>query len=171
MDLKTYIRSFPHFPKRGVLFRDIMPMLHEPAAWRYTIDELRRRLELWQPDILIGVEARGFLLAAPLAYAMGLGFSLVRKPGKLPGPLRSIDYDLEYGSNRLEMQEDAVTPGTRVAIVDDLLATGGTTQATCALMEQANAQVVGTACIVELSALAGRQRLTCPVETLVVYDD
>ncbi len=170
VDLKSYIRNFPHFPQRGILFRDITPLLHAPDAWRYTIDELRARIGGWNPDVLIGVEARGFLLAAPLAYAMGIGFSVVRKPTKLPGKVNHVDYTLEYGTGRLEIQSDAVPPGSRVVVVDDLLATGGTFEATCKLLEQLDAQVVGVACIVELSPLHGRERLTVPVESLVSYD-
>jgi adenine phosphoribosyltransferase len=123
-----------------------------------------------QPDMLVGIESRGFLVAAPLALQMNLGFAMVRKPGKLPGATIGHDYDLEYGSDRIELQEGMIKPGQRVVVLDDLLATGGTLAASIALLRRVGADVVGAACIIELSFLNGRSRLDVPFSSLIAYD-
>ncbi len=126
MDLKQHIRSVPDFPKPGILFYDISTLLAHPVAWRTTVHRLTEALQIHEPDQLVGIESRGFLVAAPLAYAMQRGFVMVRKKGKLPGATIPLTYDLEYGSDTIEIQANAIKPGSRVAILDDLLATGGT---------------------------------------------
>ena len=170
MDLKNHIRSIPDFPKPGILFYDISTLLAHPSAWQHTVTELRGAIEPMQPDLLVGIESRGFLVAAPLAYAMSSGFVMVRKKGKLPGATIPYTYDLEYGSDTIEIQADAVKPGQRVVILDDLLATGGTMAAAIHLFRSVGAEVVGAACVIELSFLEGRKRLDVPVTTLVAYD-
>lgn len=170
MDLKDHIRGIPDFPKPGILFYDISTLLAEPSAWRRTVDELAAAVEPLKPDVLAGIESRGFLVAAPLALALGCSFTMVRKQGKLPGETVSYSYDLEYGSDTIEIQNDAVQPGQRVVVLDDLLATGGTMAAAVDLFRNVGANVVGAACIIELTFLAGRQKLDVPVTTLVQYD-
>ena len=125
MDLKQHIRSIPDFPKPGILFYDISSLLAHPQAWRATVERLAEAVHPYRPDLLVGIESRGFLVAAPLAFALGSGFAMVRKKGKLPGKTVRYSYDLEYGTDTIEMQEDAISPGQRIVIVDDLLATGG----------------------------------------------
>ncbi len=159
MDLKEHIRVIEDFPKPGISFKDITTLLKDGKAFQTAIDELITVLKPWQPDIIIGPEARGFLFGAPVAYALGLGFVPVRKPGKLPAATVSQTYDLEYGVDTLEVHADALGPGQRVVIVDDLLATGGTTLATAKLVEKTGAQVVGMAYLIELSFLEGRDKL------------
>ena len=170
MDLKRHIRSVPDFPKPGILFYDISTLLAHPRAWQTTVRRLAGALTRHQPDLLIGIESRGFLVAAPLAYALGSGFAMVRKRGKLPGKTVSFTYDLEYGSDTIEIQHDAVAPGQRVVVVDDLIATGGTTEAAITLVQQQGGAVVGAACIIELSFLNGRDRIPVPVTAMVSYD-
>lgn len=171
MDLKQHIRSIPDFPKPGILFYDISTLLAHADAWAETVRQLQAAVEPMQPDLLVGIESRGFLVAAPLAHAMGCGFVMVRKKGKLPGPTIPYSYDLEYGTDTIEIQADAVRPGQRVVILDDLLATGGTLDAAIGLFRKVGAEVVGAACIIELTFLNGRQRLDVPVSTLVAYED
>ena len=171
MDLKSHIRHVPDFPKPGILFYDISTLLAHPAAWRETVDRLAKAIKPLQPDLLVGIESRGFLTAAPLALQLGLGFIMMRKRGKLPGPTIPYTYDLEYGSDTIEVQADAVKPGQSVVVLDDLLATGGTLAASIDLLRKVGADVRGAACIVELTFLAGRQRLDVPVTTLVQYDE
>ena len=171
MDLKNYIRGIPDFPKPGILFYDISTLLAEPKAWRETINRLVEIVGPYKPDVLAGIESRGFLVAAPLALALGCGFTMVRKAGKLPGETVAYSYDLEYGSDTIEIQQDAVKPGQRVVILDDLLATGGTLAAAVELFEKVGAEVVGTACIIELTFLDGREKLGVPFLALVAYDD
>ena len=170
MDLKAHIRSVPDFPKQGVLFYDISTLLANAGAWRYAVDAMAARLRPYQADMLVGIESRGFLMAAPLAVALGLGFIMVRKPAKLPGPVVRHDYTLEYGSDALELQVGAVLPQQRVIIVDDLLATGGTIAAASSLVGAQGAEVVALAFLIELTFLGGRDRLRHPVETLLSYD-
>src|SRR5437763_1055028 len=129
MDFKEHIRAIPDFPKPGILFYDISTLLAHPAAWRATVEELAAVVKPHRPDLLVGIESRGFLVAAPLAYAIGSGFAMVRKEGKLPGKTVRFSYDLEYGSDTIEIQEDAISRGRRVIVVDDLIATGGTMRA------------------------------------------
>jgi adenine phosphoribosyltransferase len=170
MDLKDHIRAIPDFPKPGILFYDISTLLRHPDAWQVAMGRLASLVRAYQPDLLAGIESRGFLLAAPLALKLGCGFIMIRKPGKLPGEVTGLDYALEYGSDRVEMQTDAVKPGQRVVIVDDLLATGGTLAAGIALLRTMGAIVPAAATMIELSFLEGRTRLDVPVETLVAYD-
>jgi adenine phosphoribosyltransferase len=170
MDLKDHIRAVPDFPKPGILFYDISTLLMHPQAWRATVERMGEAISPHAPDLLVGIESRGFLTAAPLALHLGLGFIMVRKQGKLPGKTIRFTYDLEYGSDTIEVQADAVKPGQRVVILDDLLATGGTMQAAVELLRGLGAEVVGAACIVELRFLEGRSRLDVPVSALVSYD-
>ncbi len=169
MDLKQHIRAIPNFPKPGILFYDISTLLAHPEAWRATVEGLAAALRPHAPDLLVGIESRGFLVAAPVAYALGTGFAMIRKQGKLPGETARLSYALEYGSDTIEVQADAITPGQRVVVVDDLLATGGTIQAAIALVSQQRGNVVGAACIIELAFLEGRRRLDVPFTSMVSY--
>ena len=171
MDLKAHIRQVPDFPKPGILFYDISTLLAHPAAWKETVDRLAEIVKTFKPDLLAGIESRGFLTAAPLALELGLGFLMVRKKGKLPGPTVPYTYDLEYGTDTVEIQEGAVQPGQRVVILDDLLATGGTLSASVELLRKVGGEVAGGACIMELSFLKGRDKLDIPFESLLQYDD
>src|SRR5258708_8481525 len=135
IDLRDHIRSIPDFPKPGILFYDISTLLAHPSAWRATVERMAEAVRPQRPDLLVGIESRGFLVAAPLAYALGSGFAMVRKKGKLPGRTARHSYDLEYGTDTIEIQEDAISPGQRVIIVDDLLATAGTMQAAIDLVQ------------------------------------
>jgi adenine phosphoribosyltransferase len=170
MDLKQHIRSIPDFPRPGILFYDISTLLAHPEAWRTTVTRLADALRPHQPDLLVGIESRGFLVAAPVAYALGCGFAMIRKQGKLPGRTVRFTYDLEYGSDTIEMQEDAIAPGQRVAVLDDLLATGGTMRAAIDLVRRRGGTVAATACIIELSFLQGRRRLDVPFTAMVAYE-
>jgi adenine phosphoribosyltransferase len=170
MDLKKHIRSIPDFPKPGILFYDISTLLAHPAAWQECVDRLADAVAPHRPDMLVGIESRGFLTAAPLALKLGCGFMMVRKKGKLPGETVRFTYDLEYGTDTIEIQADAVTQGQRLVILDDLLATGGTAAAAVALLRQVGADVRAAAFIIELSFLKGRKKLDVPVTTLMAYD-
>lgn len=170
MDLKQHIRGIPDFPKPGILFYDISTLIAHPQAWRHTVEAMAERIRPFAPERLIAIESRGFLTAAPLAYMLGCGFVMVRKQGKLPGEVVPHSYDLEYGTDTIEIQADGVTTGQRVVVLDDLLATGGTMQATVTLLRRLGADVAGAGCIIELSFLKGRARLDVPIETLVAYD-
>jgi adenine phosphoribosyltransferase len=170
MDLKDHIRGIPDFPKPGILFYDISTLLRHADAWQVAMGRLAKLVRAHQPDMLAGVESRGFLLAAPLALKLGCGFIMLRKRGKLPGPTVGHDYALEYGSDRIEVQADAVTPGQRVVVVDDLLATGGTMAAGIALLRGIGAEVPAAAALIELSFLKGRERLDVAFDSLVRYD-
>lgn len=170
MNLHDHIRHIPDFPKPGILFYDISTLLAHPGAWRETVEQLAEAIKPERPDVLIGIESRGFLTAAPLALVLGCGFIMARKPGKLPGKTVGHTYDLEYGTDRIEIQHDAVTKGQRVVVLDDLLATGGTMAATIALLDKMGADVAHAACIIELTFLRGRDRLNVPVTTLIQYD-
>jgi len=170
IDLKNHIRSIPDFPKPGILFYDISTLLAHPQAWHATIERLADRLRPYKPDVLAGIESRGFLLAAPLALALGTGFVMLRKQGKLPGITVRHTYALEYGTDTIEIQADALGKGKRVVLVDDLLATGGTMAAAIRLLEQVGAVVPAAACIIELTFLEGRKKVSVPVEALLQYD-
>ena len=170
MNLKDHIRSIPDFPKPGILFYDISTLLAHPKAWHATIEQLAEAVKPHKPDVLAGIESRGFLLAAPLALALGTGFVMLRKKGKLPGITVRHTYALEYGTDTIEVQADAVDKGKRVVLVDDLLATGGTMAAAITLLEQVGAVVPAAACIIELTFLEGRKRLPVPIEALLQYD-
>jgi adenine phosphoribosyltransferase len=169
-DLKAHVRHVPDFPKPGILFYDISTLLINPEAWRETVDRLKVAIEPYQPTKLVGIESRGFLVSAPLAYLLGIGFVMVRKRGKLPGEVIRHNYDLEYGQDVVEVQADAIKPGERVVVLDDLLATGGTMAAAIQLLRQVGAEVVAAASIIELTFLAGRARLDVPFSTILSYD-
>ena len=171
MDFKEHIRAIPDFPKPGILFYDISTLLAHPQAWRATIEQLAAVIRPQRPDLLVGIESRGFLVAAPLAYAIGSGFAMVRKKGKLPGRTVRHSYDLEYGTDTIEVQEDAISRGQRVIVVDDLIATGGTMQAAVDLVRQQGGTVAAAACIIELAFLNGRSRLNVPLTAMVTYED
>ena len=170
-DIKTYIRSIPDFPKPGILFYDISTLLANAEGWQITMGRLAQIIRVWNPDILAGIESRGFLVAAPLALKLGCGFFMVRKKGKLPGPTIPYEYGLEYGTDTIEIQTDAVKKGARVVILDDLLATGGTMRAAADLIRKVGGDVVGAATILELSFLKGREKLDFPCASLAVYDE
>jgi len=171
MNLRDYIREIPDFPKPGILFYDIAPLLQAPAAWDYALDALAEAVAPLKPDVLAGVESRGFLVAAPLALKLQTGFIMVRKKGKLPGTTVRHEYSLEYGTDIIEVQADVVEPGQRVVVLDDLLASGGTAAASITLMERVGGQVVGCAFLVELGGLNGRDALgDVPVSSLLSLD-
>ena len=157
--IEAYIRDIPDFPVKGILFKDITPLLQDPTAFRETVNALAAHYEGLAIDAVVAIESRGFIFGAPLAYRLGAGFVPVRKPGKLPAASTSVAYALEYGTNTLEMHLDAVLPGQKVLIVDDLLATGGSAAAAAELVERLGGQVVGLAFVVELEFLKGRARL------------
>jgi adenine phosphoribosyltransferase len=170
MDLKALIRDIPNFPKPGILFRDITTLLSNPAGLKYSIDTLTDRVRDWQPQYIVGMESRGFIFGAALAYNLEIGFIPVRKPGKLPAAIHTVEYALEYGTDRLEIHQDAVVPGSRILIVDDLIATGGTAAATAKLLQEIGCNLVGCAFVIELDALGGRSRLPdVPIISLVHY--
>jgi adenine phosphoribosyltransferase len=170
MDLKALIRDIPDFPKPGILFRDITTLLRDPAGLRYTIDQMAALCADLSPDYIVGMESRGFIFGTPLAYRLNAGFVPVRKPGKLPAEVHTVEYDLEYGNDRLQIHQDAFQTGDRVLIVDDLIATGGTAAATAQLVQQTGAELVGFGFIIELIDLAGRKNLPdAPVVTLIQY--
>jgi adenine phosphoribosyltransferase len=170
MDFKDHIRAIPDFPKPGILFYDISTLLAHPKAWQATVEQLAAAIRPHRADLLVGIESRGFLVAAPLAYALGSGFAMVRKKGKLPGRTARHSYDLEYGSDTIEVQEDAISPGQRIIILDDLLATGGTMQAAIDLVQRQGGEVAAAVCIIELAFLNGRHRINVPLTSMVVYD-
>lgn len=159
IDLASRIRDVPDFPKQGILFKDITTLLKDGAAFKQALDRLTAMVSGWGVDVVVGMESRGFIFAAPIAYLLGVGFVPVRKLGKLPAPTISNEYELEYGTNTLELHVDAIGRGQRVLVVDDLLATGGTVDATIDLVERLGGEVVGTAFLVELTFLEGRGRL------------
>lgn len=158
-DLQAKIRSIPDFPIQGILFRDITPILQDPVSLKAAIDMMAQAYQNARIDVVVGIEARGYILGAPVAYQIGAGFVPVRKPGKLPYDKISVDYALEYGTNTLEMHKDAVAGGHRVLVVDDLLATGGTAAAVREMVEKLGGSIVGFAFLIELAALKGRAKL------------
>lgn len=159
MDLKALIRNVQDFPKPGIGFKDITTLLKNGEALRYVIDQFADHYATTKPDVVVGAESRGFILGTPLAYKLGCGFVLVRKPGKLPAAVERVSYQLEYGEDALEMHKDAIEPGQKVLIVDDLLATGGTINATAELVKKLGGEIVGFAFLVELDFLNGREKL------------
>lgn len=159
MDFKKYIAEIQDFPIEGILFRDVTPLMQDGDTYKACIDELMNYGKTVNADVVVGPEARGFLFGCPVAYGLNVGFVPIRKPGKLPRETISISYDLEYGSNVLHMHKDAIQPGQRVLIVDDLLATGGTVAATCKIIEQLGGIVAGIAFVIELEDLKGRDLL------------
>lgn len=172
MDLKSLIRDIPDFPKPGIVFRDITTLLNNSEALRYTIDSLTEKtLDLGiKPDIVVGMESRGFIFGPALAYHLEAGFVPVRKPGKLPAAVHKIEYELEYGTDKLEIHQDAIAPGHKVLIIDDLIATGGTAKATADLLEQLGCELLAFTFVIELTELQGRDKLPdVPVITLIEY--
>jgi len=159
MDLARLIRDVPDFPKKGILFKDITTLLRDPEAFREAIDALAARYVDERIDEVVAVESRGFVFGAPLAYKLGAGFVPVRKPGKLPAQTTSVEYRLEYGTSRLEMHLDAIQPGQRILLVDDLLATGGSAKAAAELVERLGGVIVGVAFLIELEFLQGARKL------------
>jgi len=171
VELKNSIRIIEDFPKAGISFKDVTTILQDKEALKYTIDAFVEYLKDKNIDIIVGPEARGFLFGTPVAYALGAGFVPVRKKGKLPYDIISVKYDLEYGSDELEIHKDAIKPGQRVAVIDDLLATGGTIGAVAKLVEQVGGEVVSVNFLVELTDLKGRDKLVgYDVMSLVEYD-
>ena len=171
MNLKNSIRIIENFPKEGISFKDITTLLQDGDVLKYTIDSMVEYLKDKQVDVIVGPEARGFLFGVPVAYALGAGFVPVRKPGKLPYDTIEIEYDLEYGSDKLEIHKDAIKPGQKVAIVDDLLATGGTVGAVTKLIEQMGGEVVSLIFVIELTELNGKDKLKgYDIISLVKYD-
>jgi len=168
--LQAKIRDVPDFPEPGIVFKDIMPLLADPATLRETVDLLADWIEPRKPDVILGAEARGFILGAAIAYKLGCGFVAARRPGKLPWKTVSATYALEYGENSLELHADAIADGQRVLVHDDVLATGGTAAAICDLAEQLGGVVVGTAFVIELAFLEGRKQLEqYDVFSLITY--
>lgn len=166
-NLLDHIKVIPDFPKEGINFYDIQSILTNPPVWKSVIDDLAKRVESAGVDIIIGIESRGFITGVPVANQLGLPFGMVRKPGKLPGEVASQEYALEYGTDKVEIQKDLIKPGARVAILDDLMATGGTLKATGDLVKAVGGEVVFSACIIELFELGGSKKLDFPFEALV----
>ncbi|MBE9098626.1 adenine phosphoribosyltransferase [Vacuolonema iberomarrocanum] len=170
MDLKALIRDIPDFPQPGIVFRDITTLLRDPDGLRHTIDVLAERCNDLNVDLVVGMESRGFIFGAPLAYQLKAGFIPVRKPGKLPAAVHSVEYDLEYGTDRLEIHQDAASPPARVLIVDDVIATGGTAAATAQLVQCTGCELAGFGFIIELTGLNGRAKLPdAPIISLLEY--
>jgi len=159
MPIKSRIRTIPHYPRHGIQFRDITTLLQDPIGFRIAIDELAARYAGVKIDKVVGIESRGFIVGAPLAYKLGVGFVPIRKAGKLPAETIGHEYALEYGRDRVEIHTDAIQPGERVLLVDDLIATGGTAEASCALIEKLLGQVLECAFLVDLPEVGGRVRL------------
>ena len=169
-DLTRHIRDVPDFPEEGVLFRDITPLLNDPAAFEEVIEMLDEKTEAYQIDRIVGIESRGFIFGTPLAMRKGVGFVPVRKPGKLPAEVVGEQSTLEYGTNAIEMHKDAIAEGERVLVLDDLLATGGTAAAACTLVERVGGVVAACAFVIELDFLNGRAQLDGrDVISLIVY--
>lgn len=170
MDLKQSIRSIPDFPKPGIVFRDITTLLKDAAAFREAVDEMAAAFADKKPELVVGVESRGFIFGGAMAYKLGIGFVPVRKPGKLPAETVRAEYELEYGKDAIEIHKDAIRPGQKVLLVDDLLATGGTMAATVELVKQLGAEIVGIVFLIELAFLNGREKLAgYPVKALISY--
>ena len=168
--LRSRVRDVPDFPKPGILFRDLTPLMGDGVAMREAIDLLAEAAVRHRPELVVAIESRGFIFGAPVAASLGVGFVPVRKPGKLPHKTRRREYDLEYGTDALEMHADAVVHGARVVVVDDLLATGGTAAATVELVREIGGHIVGAAFVVELELLRGRDRLAgVPIDALLKY--
>ena len=169
MDLKQHIRGIPDFPIPGILFYDISTIMKSSEAMEFVIESLHSQIKDWEPDVIAGIESRGFLFATPLALRMGLPMMMIRKAGKLPGEVVSYEYDLEYGTDTIQIQADAIEAGQRVVIVDDLLATGGTLEASIKLCQKVGGEVVGCTVVIELDFLSGRNNLSVPSKSLVNY--
>jgi adenine phosphoribosyltransferase len=172
MDLRPYIRSIPDFPKPGIMFRDITPLLRDARAFKEAIRLMAEPYRKGRVDVVVGAESRGFIFGAAMALVLDAGFVPVRKKGKLPAKTTRVTYDLEYGTDTLEMHVDAVSAGTRVLMVDDLLATGGTMAASCEMVQAAGGQIVGVEFLIELSFLHGRDRLKAfPVRSQIIFEN
>ena len=169
MDLKAHIRGISDFPIPGILFYDISTILSNPPALEYAVAAMEEKISALQPDIIAGIESRGFLFATPLAMRMSLPMMMIRKAGKLPGEVVSYQYELEYGTDTIQIQADAIKPGQKVVIIDDLLATGGTLSASVRLCQQVGGEVAGCGVIIELDFLLGRDALQVPCISLVNY--
>lgn len=159
MDLKKFIKDVPDFPQKGILFRDITPLLSDGEAFKYACDQIKEFALSKGATVIVGPESRGFIFGCPVATSLNIGFVPIRKPGKLPREVITESYSLEYGKNELCMHVDAIKPGDKVVIIDDLLATGGTLKATCNIIEKLGGEVVGICCVIELLALEGRKLL------------
>ena len=171
MNIAEHIRDIPDFPKKGIVFKDITTLIGHAEAFKASLDQLEERYRNTQATAIVALEARGYIFGAPLADRLGLRFVPVRKPGKLPADTITQDYDLEYGSNTLEIHKDALASGEKVLIIDDLIATGGSAAATVALVEKLGAEVVGFGTVIELAFLDGRSKLNgIPVESLLLFD-
>jgi len=169
--LDAWIETYPDFPKPGILFYDIAPIIEQPDRLRTVCELIQNQITQWKPDVLVGIDSRGFLFATPVALMMDLGVVMVRKKGKLPGDVREESYALEYGEATLAVQKDRDLSGKRVVLIDDLLATGGTLAATEKLLNESGADVIGTVVLIELELLKGRDNLQAPVVSLQVYDE
>ncbi|MER1986027.1 MAG: adenine phosphoribosyltransferase [Solibacillus sp.] len=170
MDLRQYVTTVENWPKEGISFKDITTIMDNGPAYKYATDQIVEYAKEVGAEIIVGPEARGFIIGCPVAYALEIGFAPVRKPGKLPREVISVDYGLEYGTDTLTMHKDAIKPGQKVLICDDLLATGGTVEATVRLIEELGGEVVGAAFIIELVELKGREKISnCPIKTLIQY--
>lgn len=170
MDLAAHIRDIPDFPQPGIIFKDITPMLASPEAFEYVIAQLAEIAGEVKPDKILGIESRGFIFGAPLANRLGVGFIPARKPGKLPYKTASESYTLEYGTNTIEVHEDAIAKGEKILVVDDLIATGGTLAAACRLVEKLGGEVPAIAAVIELSFLDGRKTIgDRPIHSLMTF--
>lgn len=169
VNLKDHIATIPDFPKPGILFYDISTLLAHAEAWDFAVKQLAAKLADTKPDLVVGIESRGFLIGVPLAMTLGVGLVMVRKAGKLPGAVISQSYDLEYGSDQLQVRADIMKPKMRVVIVDDILATGGTMAAAIALCRKVGTDIVGAGCLLELVALQGKAKFDVPFSSLVQY--
>ena len=170
MDLTNFIRDVPDFPKAGILFKDITPLLADAEALRASIEYLAHPYRNGAVDLVVGIESRGFIFGTALARELGVGFVPIRKPGKLPADAISAEYELEYGTDRIEIHTDAIAEGQKVALVDDLLATGGTMAAACQLVSELKGEIVGLSFVIELDFLNGREKLgDLPIHTLIHY--
>lgn len=171
IELKKYIRDIPNFPKQGIIFKDITPLLKDGGAFADAVNRIADEYKDKKVDVILSVEARGFIFGAAVAYKMGVGLAPVRKSGKLPYMTHSVTYDLEYGKDTLQIHKDAFPKGAKVLIVDDLLATGGTTQAVAGLVERMGGEIVGIAFVIELTFLKGREKLNkFQVTSLIKYE-
>jgi adenine phosphoribosyltransferase len=170
MDIKSKIRTIPDFPKQGVQFRDITTLLKDPAGFRYVIDHLAQRYCTKRVDKIVGIESRGFIIAGALAHQLNVGFVPARKPGKLPAEAEAMEYDLEYGRDKIEIHKDAIKHGDLVLVVDDLIATGGTAKAAAELVEKLGGVVLECAFIIELPELKGAEKLSRPYYAMVEFE-
>jgi len=171
IELKKYIRDIPNFPKQGIVFKDITPLLKDSKAFADAVDRIADEYKDKKVDVILSVEARGFIFGAAVAYKMGVGLAPVRKPGKLPHRTHSVTYDLEYGKDTLQIHQDAFSKGAKILIVDDLLATGGTTQAVASLVERMGGEIAGIAFVIELLPLKGREKLKKFQVTSLIKDE